>query len=96
MTIETKTTIQLSDINAFEFKCKNCNRIVTMPIGNGKNMPANCDCSGPQWMPYGGDTHAGLVGVMNAIARFGQANNEPFSLRLVIDASSDRASSAKD
>ncbi len=78
MTIETKTTIQLSDVTAVEFTCKNCGRIITWPIGAAK-VPTECDCKPPMqagWMPYGGETYAGLMRLLTLIKQWGSANNE--------------------
>jgi hypothetical protein len=83
MTIETRTTMELGDIQTFEFECKNCHKISSWPISETKHIPVSCECGGvhgTQWMPYGGDTHAALTGLMNLINRFAGAN-EPFNIR---------------
>jgi hypothetical protein len=59
MTIETKTTIELGDIQTIEFECKKCNRVSSYPIGKIASPPTSCDCGVPhhtQWMSHGGDT----------------------------------------
>jgi hypothetical protein len=94
MTIETKTTIQLSDVTGIEFQCKNCGRIVSWPIQTAKTPPTECECNPTQgWMPYGGNTFASLVKLIDLIKLWSSATNEPFNLRFVV---SDLSSSAKD
>ena len=96
MTVETKTTIELSDIKAIEFECKNCGRIVAWPIKAAKEPPFQCDCNTPQWMSVGGDTYRSLMTLIDAIKRHGNAQGEPFILRLVVAGLSGRAVSGKD
>lgn len=98
MTIETRTTIQLSDVTAVEFKCKNCGRIISWPIEAAK-VPTECDCRNPPqpaWMPFGGETYADLMKLLSLIKRWGSANNEPFTLQFVVRGISDRAASGRD
>jgi len=93
MTIETKTTIQISDVKAIEFECKTCHRIVSLPIEVAKEPPFECDCKNPrQWMSYGGEMYSALSGLMTLLGRFGKVDNEPFAMRLVITELSARAS----
>ena len=96
MTIETKTTIQLNDVKAVEFECKNCHRITIVPIQVAKSIPISCQCESPHWMSVNGEMHQGLIRLMELLGRFGEANREPFSSRFVIDGTSGRASTAKD
>jgi hypothetical protein len=97
MTIETKTTLQLSDLKVIEFECKNCHRILSWPLENFKEPPLNCDCNARgQWMPHGGDTFASIIKLIRSINQFSQANNEPFAIRFVVRGISDHAASDKD
>ena len=96
MTIETKTTIQLSDIKAIEFECKNCHRIALSPIAVATTPPYYCECHvPPEWMPQGGDMYQRIKNLIGLVQQLAQANNEPFAIRLVVDGISDRASTAK-
>ena len=96
MTIETKMTIQLSDVKAIEFECNNCHRVVTLPLAVAKEPPAQCECKGPQWMPYGGSMYSDLSGLMHLIGKFGNIDNEPFTMRFIVAGPSGHASNAKD
>ena len=99
MTIETKTTLQLSDITAIEFECKSCHRIVSLPLPakSPQQVPIACDCNmSQQWMIAGGDMYRSLLTLLNQIQRIAEATNEPFSLRFVTVGLSGRASGGKD
>lgn len=86
MTIETKTTIQLSDIKAVEFECKNCHRVVSWPLDTARNPPFSCECAGsPQWMSVGGDTYRDLTHLIALIQRYGKSNGEQFVLRFTVN-----------
>ena len=98
MTVETRTTIQLSDVTAVEFKCKSCGRVLSWPIEAAK-VPTECDCRGymqPGWMPIGSETYAGLVKLLDLIKQWGRADNESFTLQFVVRGLSAPAVSGKD
>ena len=97
MTIETKTTIQLSDVKAVEFECRNCHRIYVYPLEVARNPPISCDCvPNSRWMTVGGDMHQRLTNLIGLVQQLSTANNEPFAMRFVVEGISDRASGGKD
>jgi len=99
VTAETKTTLQLSDITAVEFECKNCQRVVSLPLPlkSANQVPTFCDCNVPrQWMPVGSDAHRTLLALMDYIQRYAKATDEPYVLRFVTTGLSARASGGKD
>lgn len=94
MTIETKTTIQLSDVKAIEFWCKSCSRMVSYPIGSARNPPFKCECLGsPQWMGVGDNTYRDLTMLISLIQRYGQTNGEQFFLRFEVDSAPEKPKS---
>lgn len=95
MTVETKTTIQLSDVKAVEFQCRQCHRILPCPIEVTKEPPIHCDCKTPHWMPVGGEMYCGVMKLIELIKHYGKANNEPFAMRFVVDGLSGPASGGK-
>jgi len=83
MTFETKTTMELTDIETVEFKCKKCSKVTSYPITAIKSPPTSCDCvqpHGTQWMSYGGDTFAAVNNLLVLIKRLAEAD-EQFTLR---------------
>jgi hypothetical protein len=95
MTVETKTTIQLSDIKAVEFECKNCHRVVSWPIQVVMKLPTECTCSTPQWMTIGGDMHQRLTSLIEQIRTLAKASGEPFVIRFAVEGVSGHVSSGK-
>lgn len=98
MTVETTTTIELGDIQAIEFECKNCHGIVKWPIKSFKQPPTECLCDHrKQWMSVGGDTYAAIVRLTELIRRFGAVENEPFLMKFAVSgvSASGRASGDK-
>ena len=94
MTVETKTTIQASDITSVEFECKNCGAVSVWPIKVAKNPPTMCNCSPDQrWMTIGGASYASIVDFIELIRRMAELSNEPFVMRLGL---SDHVSAGKD
>lgn len=81
MTIETKTTIQLSDIATVEFECKQCHSISAWPLKIATAPPLRCHCTDQQWMIGGGETYEGIKRLIGAIQRFTELTSEPFIMR---------------
>jgi hypothetical protein len=85
MTIETKTTIQLSDLTTVEFECKNCHAIGSWPIDVAKNPPTGCPCrTDLPWMAHGGQQFAQIVDLIALVQKLGKADKELFVLRFVL------------
>jgi hypothetical protein len=100
MTFETKTTMELGDIQTVEFECKKCHKISTWPIAAITQPPISCECGSPHstyWMSRDGETSKAITHLLELIKRLAVAN-EPFNLRFGVKgfAASDRASSGKD
>jgi hypothetical protein len=85
MTVETKTTIQPSDISAIEFECLKCHTVTHWPLEVAKNPLTRCHCSEENWMPYGGDTYVALANFMALLNRFSKAKAEPYRVRLALN-----------
>ena len=81
MTIETKITIQPSDIITVEFECAKCHSITTWPLAVAKKPPIRCHCSDEQWMTPDGDTYRAVVDLIAQMHRFSSTKNEPFIMR---------------
>jgi hypothetical protein len=95
MTVETRTTIQLSDIANVEFECRKCGSKTVWPIGVAKSPPIKCHCEEQQWMVHGGDQFMSIARLLQLIQKVGEAQNEPFIMRFGLLASV-HASSEKD
>ena len=50
MTTETRTTIELQDITAVEFECKQCGTKTTRKLDNALVIPVTCDNCRDQWV----------------------------------------------
>jgi hypothetical protein len=98
MTIETKTTIQLSDITTVEFECSNCGGIVSWPIAGTPRIPVSCQCGAQQWMPIGSTLYVSLCKFIELAKQLGEMTGEHFALRFGIknDAVLVRAANDKD
>lgn len=81
MTVETKTTIQLSDLTSIEFECKDCGATTSWPMPVAKNPPTTCRCRDEQWMTHGGQTYRDLSNLIELIQRLGKADGEKFVMR---------------
>lgn len=81
MTIETKTTVELSDIKTVEFECRNCHSISLWPLDVAKSPPISCHCDGDQWMTHGGDMFASITRLIELMQRFSKTTKEPFVMR---------------
>jgi hypothetical protein len=82
MTIETKTTIQPSDITTVEFECAECHSMISWPLAVAKNPPLKCHCSDQPWLVVGNDTHKAIVDLIALLQRFSKAEFKTFHLRL--------------
>jgi hypothetical protein len=87
MTIETKTTIELSDVLNVEFECKNCHAVGIWPINNMKNPPVSCPCQpGQQWMVHGSNEHSEILQLIELMRRYAKAENRQFVMRFGLSA----------
>jgi len=82
MTIETKTTIQLSDLINIEFECRACGATTSWPIGVAKNPPTSCRCRDEQWMPIGGQVYRDISALIDLVQRLSNTDGEKFVMRL--------------
>ena len=84
MTVETKTTIQLSDIKTIEFECAKCHTVTSYPLELAKQAQGSCANGCGEWMPYAGDTYKSITQLIDLVKRFGNATSEPYTLRFGI------------
>jgi hypothetical protein len=98
MTVETKTTIQLSDVTTIEFECVKCHMVSSYPLDIALHPQGSCVNGCGEWMPFGGDTYRSLTHLIELMKRFAKATNEPYIMRFGITTAStlDRASGEKD
>jgi hypothetical protein len=87
MTVETKTTIQASDILTVEFECAHCHSINSWPLIVAKNPPLRCHCGHENWMAHGGSEYAAITELIALLHRFAQAPNTPYVMRFGLAAS---------
>jgi predicted RNA-binding Zn-ribbon protein involved in translation (DUF1610 family) len=80
MTVETRTTIEPSDINAVEFECRGCGAKTIRKLDRKLQMPARCGNCGDEWFnPNRQEVHE--VGIfLEQIAEYG-AGQYPYIMR---------------
>lgn len=92
MTVETKTTIELSDIGDVQFECKNCGFVATYPLRKFRSPPTACGChQEKQWMTHGGEMYAGISQMVELMRRMSNATSEPFTMRFGLRGALDSA-----
>jgi hypothetical protein len=84
MTVETKTTIELSDVTTVEFECNKCHSITLWPLEAAKVPPPKCYCSDQPWFTIGGETYEGIASLISLMKRFKEIKKEPFIMRFGI------------
>jgi hypothetical protein len=87
MTVETKTTIQASDVVTLEFECAHCHSITSWPLTVAKNPPTRCHCGHGEWMSYGGAEFAAISDLITLLKQFSKAPNTPYIMRFGLAAS---------
>ena len=87
MTVETKTTIQASDIITIEFECTHCHSITSTPLNVAQNPPIRCSCGHENWMAHGGADYAAITDLITLLKQFGRAPNTPYIMRFGLAAS---------
>ncbi|SRR6266404_991206 len=85
MTIETRTTIQLSDIEAIEFQCKNCNVKYVYPIKQFEGPPIFCGCNTQDaWFVANSPDRSDIAKLGEVVRRFSNQPQSKFTLRLEV------------
>lgn len=85
MTIETKTSFELSDIKAIEFECADCHTKTVFPASQFKKPPMRCaHCDGQQWLVPGSDEFEDLQRLARTIERFAKKEKRGFIMHLEI------------
>lgn len=89
MTIETRTSIELSDITALEFECKDCHTRIMFPVAGFKDPPIYCSVcfekSKKQWMVLGNQDFRDIHTLGHIIQLFSGMNKpDGFVMRLHI------------
>jgi len=87
MTCETRTTIQLSDIEAIEFECVKCHARAVRPVGVWQFPLAACPECGENWIHYRGTMDV-LRSMASQIAKYAEIdvlkNGAPFVVRFEV------------
>ena len=94
MTVETKTTIQASDIATVEFECAHCHSITSWPLDVSKNPPQQCHCGHGVWMAHGGREFVAISDLIALLQQFSKSPNTPYIMRFGLSVSV-RASESK-
>jgi hypothetical protein len=85
MTIETRTTVQLSDIKAIEFECAKCHAKSIFQIGKFDNPPLNCGaCGGEPWFVANTPDRSDIAKLAQIITRFSGQPSSGFAMRLEV------------
>src|SRR6266446_1364638 len=85
MTIETTTTVQLSDIKAIGFECSSCHAKTVQPIERFEHLPARCPiCDSGQWLIHGDQDEQNLKAMLRAMQRFANWKNPHFSISFTL------------
>ncbi len=88
MMAETRTSIQLSDIQTVEFECKKCRTVTAWPLGLQRPPLVQCaSCDAGQWMHYGGEMFVALSKLLDSMRRFSGAGEEAFIMRFGLSSS---------
>ena len=82
MTVETRTTIELGDINAVEFECKNC-RTKTVRQLDKLQVPTSCDNCGDRWF-IDGNPESGELGFFIKKLQYYGSHDFRYALRFQI------------
>jgi hypothetical protein len=83
MTIETRTTIEFSDILRVEFECPKCRARMTKELSDQNIVPLRCRngmCS-QMFLIEGSAEYAYLQGALDLMGRYAKAGQGGFSLR---------------
>ncbi len=89
MTIETKTSIELSDVESIEFQCEGCGAKVVYPVQSFKGPPIRCsvcpDENQKQWLVPGNQDFSALVALGQTLQLFsGPSKPKGFKLHLCL------------
>jgi DNA replicative helicase MCM subunit Mcm2 (Cdc46/Mcm family) len=87
MTIETRTTLELGDIQAIEFECGSCHTKIVFPIGQFKDPPTRCSACGErsgQWLVHGNADFSEIKNLVFIIQSISTRKQEKFAMRFQI------------
>ena len=85
MTIETRSSIQLSDLVAFEVECSQCHTKTIRKLAGIFEVPIKCGNCGMLWMVAGGQEHNGLRQLLESLHFYcTQQPNKTFALRFEV------------
>jgi hypothetical protein len=83
MTVETRTTIEPTDVTAIELECVECHHRIVRNLRNWRNDPAKCDNCGNAWNV--GDAMKQLQELCSRIRYFSEmTTGHPFVIRFEI------------
>jgi transcription elongation factor Elf1 len=85
MTIETRATIQLGDVLAVEYECRECKAKIVRPIVAERTnaVPTQCGNCGAVWIE-GTQARQNLADMLNLIALLRDQNGSRFTLRFEV------------
>jgi hypothetical protein len=87
MTVETKTTIQLSDILTVEFECAHCHSVTAWPLMVAVNPPTKCYCGHMTWMAHGSPEYVAIADLVTLLKQFSKTPNPAYIMRFGLSAS---------
>jgi DNA replicative helicase MCM subunit Mcm2 (Cdc46/Mcm family) len=87
MTVETRTSIEPSDVTAIEFECRICGTKIVLPIKSFDSPPISCSAckqhDRKQWLIPGSQDFADLNVLVHTVRVFSNtAKPNGFTLRL--------------
>lgn len=83
MTVETRTTIELKDVEAVEFGCSKCGNRIIRQLTETPRVPMACDNCGEAWFSGTGPENGQLGDFLRRLHRYGK-DDSPCILRLHI------------
>lgn len=70
MTVETRRTIELQDVQALEYECKYCGAKTVRFLNEKHSIPATCGNCNATWISDGSPEHADLVRFVRILMSF--------------------------
>jgi hypothetical protein len=67
MTVETKHTLSLDDIEAFEIKCEACKNVVSIPLEKCTKTTPQCPCCKEHWYRGGAADNEAILSLASAV-----------------------------
>lgn len=85
MTIETKNTIELGDITAISYQCKNCKATTVRLLDDKHIVPGRCGNCAQAWLSDGSTEHNLLKMLLSVLREFPKSSvNQHVAIRLEV------------